>query len=191
MDMSSEIHEQHLIFKHLPRNARVLELGGNEGRASMVITKLLKNPSHHVVLESDPAIAAKLEHNKRVNRGGFHVVNAALSEKPMMQKGWVVRELTTPTPPEGWTVVPTITYQELQKKHPLPFDTLVVDCEGCLGPIFRSYPQILHKVRTIIIENDAVLFSRELNEEILTFLTKNGFRCVASEHSGFYEVWKR
>jgi FkbM family methyltransferase len=191
MDMASEINEQHLIFKHLPRNAKVLELGGNEGRASMIITKLLKNPSHHVVLESDPVIAEKLEHNKRKNRGKFHVVNAALSEKPMMQKEWVVQELTTPTPPEGWTIVPTITYRELQKKHPIPFDTLVVDCEGCLGPIFRSYPQILRTVRTIIIENDAVFISHDLNEEIKSFLTKNKFRCVESWHTGFYEVWKR
>ena len=88
VDMTKELPEQELLFRYIRGDAKVLEFGGNIGRSSIVISKLLDNPQDHVVLESDPKIAAQLEKNRRANGCGFVVVNAALSETPIIQKGW-------------------------------------------------------------------------------------------------------
>ena len=66
VNMSGELPEQKIIFGNLPRNSKVLEIGGNIGRASIIISNLLKNPLDHVVVESDPKIADKLKENRYV-----------------------------------------------------------------------------------------------------------------------------
>ena len=47
---SDETYEQYMTYRFLPRNASVLELGGNIGRNSMLISSLLNDPTKHVVL---------------------------------------------------------------------------------------------------------------------------------------------
>lgn len=197
VDMSGELPEQEIIFKYLPRNAKVLELGGNIGRASIVINKILENPKDHVVLESDPDIANELIKNRQANHCQFIVVNKALSKTPMIQKDWNAKNVksTIEPLPEGWKHVPTITMEELIRRYPIRFDTLVADCEGCLEPIFKSYPYILDRIHTIIIENDAEFIDGESNNFIKTFIKKQGFHsveCRPHQHiQCFYQVWKR
>lgn len=196
VNMSDELPEQELIFRFIRGDAKVLELGGNIGRSSIVISKVLQKPHHHVVLESDPEIVKELVRNKQKNKCGFQVVNAALSEKPMIQNGWTTQcHDPQTTIPHGWKVVPTITLQQLMTLYPIPFDTLVVDCEGCLEPILRSYPFFLDNIHTIIIENDAQFISEESNNFIGSFIRKKGFRNVEcrplNHYPCFYQVWLR
>lgn len=198
MDMSGELPEQELIFKHVRYNAKVLEFGGNIGRSSIVISKLLKNPQNHIVLESDPKIAKELIKNKINNNCGFIVINAALSETPIIQNGWTSKNIThTFTPlPKGWKYVPTITYQELLQKYPIQFDTIVADCEGCLEPIFKSYPYILDNIHTIIIENDAQFYNQKSNDYIQSFIKHKGFRSIECQDLDkrikcFFQVYVR
>lgn len=198
VDMNAELPEQELIFKFIKRDAKVLELGGNVGRSTIVISKLLGNPENHVVLESDPDIAKELTKNKIANKCHFKVVNAALSETPIMQSGWLAQNIEpTHTPlPAGWKYVPTITYKELEAKHNIKFDTLVADCEGCLEKIFKSYPRILDNIHTIIVENDAVFYNADMDTYIKSFIQKNGFRSVeckdlSPDKPCFYQVWVR
>jgi len=57
MDMKGELNEQELIFSYMKPGSRVLEFGGNIGRTSVVISKILGNTGAHVVFESDPISA--------------------------------------------------------------------------------------------------------------------------------------
>lgn len=64
--MTGEMNEQEIIFHHLDRDsAGVSEFGGNIGRSSIVIDKLMNHPERHVVFESDPDNARIL---KRIRR---------------------------------------------------------------------------------------------------------------------------
>ena len=196
VNMSGELTEQELIFRYIREDAKVLELGGNIGRSSIVISKILQKPHHHVVLESDPEIANELMQNKKANKCGFQIVNAALSEKPMIQNGWTTQlHEHNRIIPHGWKAIPTITLQQLQTLHPISFDTLVVDCEGCLEPILKAYPFFLDKIHTIVIENDAQFISQESNNFIDSFIRKKGFRNVEcrqlEQYPCFYQVWLR
>lgn len=200
LDMNGELPEQELIFKYIKNNSKVLEFGGNIGRSSIVISKLLNNPKNHVVLESDPEIAKELIKNRDKNHCHFIVVNAALSETPIIQNGWsskIVKNTTITTPPpQGWKYVPTITYHELIQKYRIQFDTIVADCEGCLENIFKSYPYILDNIHTIIIENDAQFYNEKSNEYIQSFIKHCGFRSIECKNldnniSCFFQVWTR
>lgn len=200
VDMTGELPEQELLFRYIRGDAKVLEFGGNIGRSSIVISKLLDNPRNHVVLESDPKIAKQLEKNKQANGCGFTIVNAALSETPIVQRGWDAASvdlgsMSTP-PPDGWNYVPTITWAQLKQKHPIHFDTIVADCEGCMEKIFQSYPHILDGIRTIIIENDAQLRDARANDFISSFIARRGFRSVEcralnSDRPCFFQAWLR
>jgi hypothetical protein len=46
------------------------------------------------------------------------------------------------------------TLPELKEKYPINFDTLVLDCEGAFYYILMDYPEILHGINLIIMEND-------------------------------------
>ena len=161
MNMSEELNEQMLIFRFLDRDTNgVLEFGGNIGRSSIVINKLMKNPENHVVFESDPDNAKILEENKKKNGCKFHVVTAGLSSKPLIQNGWHTKiDDGTPYDKSHWKPVSTITLEDLKKMYPISFDTLVIDCEGCIIPILKDYgEELIATIKTVIIENDDCFF---------------------------------
>ena len=196
VDMTGELPEQKLLFQYVRPGSRVLEFGGNIGRSSLVISKILKGSGIHVVFESDPESAQILTRNRDRNGLQFHVVNAALSEKRIAQKDWnsILLE-PNQSIPEGYYEVNTISWDRFRQIFPHTFDTLVVDCEGCIDSILKSYPQILDTIHTVVLENDG---GDDTNERIRKTFREKGFRSV---HCGihpsdtsitcFFEVWKR
>jgi len=199
VDMHEELPEQELIFAHLDRDSKgVLEFGGNIGRSSLVINKLLKHPEHHVVFESDPVIAQQLESNRDTNHCSFQIIPACLSDKAMVQHGWSTT--TTGDAPQGnsWKSVPNLPYSVFKEQYSwIEFDTLVVDCEGCLASILKDHGEdLLSTIQTIIIEHDD-RFNRNVPQNyIRPFLLNHGFESVQrldlnSDHKDFHEVLRR
>ena len=198
-NMLDEFPEQLMVAKYLKGNERVLEIGGNVGRNSLVIATILekKGNANLVVLECDSKNASDLVQNRDANKLKFHVETSALSLGRLIQAGWT----TCPLPedglvPEGFVEVPTITLQSLQEKYPIAFDTLVLDCEGAFYYILRDMPDILKGIRLIIVENDYTEIRCKI--EVDHILSENGFRVDYMESGGwgpcepaFYEVWVR
>ena len=90
-----------------------------------------------------------------------------------------------------------MTWPELQKKYGhLAFDTLVADCEAALYYILQDAPEMLTRLRTVIMENDYAVL--EEKKSVDAALTKAGFRPVYYAAGGwgpcrsnFFEVWSR
>ena len=101
---SDESFEQYMTYRFLPRDSSVLELGGNIGRNSMLISSILTNPEKHVVLESYSEIADCLKKNRDENNKRFHVEDAALSKRKLLQKE------------NSWTTIPSDRLLEGYKK---------------------------------------------------------------------------
>ena len=183
-----------MSVKYLKGNEKVLEIGSNIGRNSLIIGSLLKNSSNLVTLESDPVSYKKLLINKQYNNLYFHCENAALSKRNLIQQGWdtIVSYVLLP----GYEKVNTITFEQLKEKYKIQFDTLVLDCEGAFYYILMDFPEILDGIKLIIMENDYKIFSHK--EYIDSILKKNNFYI---DYSGtdvnawgnckknFYEVW--
>lgn len=193
-----ELPEQKMAVSYLTGNEKVLELGGNIGRNSLVIARILNaaqgNCANFVSLECDPSIAQQLTENRDLNNFDFHIENSALSKRKLMQKGWDTKVSDVLEPEYKW--INTITWDELNAKYQIVFDTLVLDCEGAFYYILMDMPEILDNVNLIIMENDYHdIEKKKYIDEVMTF---KGFNRDYVEPGGwgpcvynFFEVWIR
>jgi FkbM family methyltransferase len=189
-----ELPEQKMVTRYFTGKEKVLEIGGNIGRNSLIIASILENSSNLVVLECDPNIANQLFENREINNLKFTIENAALSKRKLIQQGW--NTIVSDKILDGYQPVHTITLTELSSKYKIEFDTLVLDCEGAFYYILMDMPEIINNVKLIIMENDYWELSHK--KYIDSVLTKNNFYRDYVEGGGwgpcknnFYEVWKR
>lgn len=191
---NEELPEQKMVVRYLTGKEKVLEIGGNIGRNSLVIAKLLEEQTNLVTLESDSGIAKQLQENRDINNFTFNIENSALSYKKMIQKDWDT--ICSDVLINGWKWVNTITFSELRNKYNMDFDTLVLDCEGAFYYILQDMPEILNGINLIIMENDYWDINKK--QYIDMILIQNNFHVDYIESGGwgpcynnFYEVWKR
>lgn len=191
-NFSQELPEQKMVVKYLTGNEKVLEIGGNIGRNSLVIASIINN-NNLVTLECDVNIAKQLEDNRNLNNFNFHIECSALSNRKLIQIGWDT--IPSETLLEGYKWVDTITFDNLKAKYNIEFDTLVLDCEGAFYYILMDIPEILNNINLIIMENDYHDISKK--NYVDDILKKNNFYVDYVESGGwgpcynnFFEVWK-
>ena len=199
-----EYPEQLLSARYIKGNERILEIGGNIGRNSLVMSYILKNSTlwkHEnnllVTLECSSEIAKHLKVNKDINSLNFFVEEFAISNKKLIQKDWDVHEFDHELLdlPIHFSIVPTIDLQYLRKKYGV-FDTLILDCEGSFYGILRDFPEILDGINLIIMENDYHDIQNKIFIDSVLF--KHNFNVKYEEKGGwgpckefFYQVWEK
>ena len=111
----------------------------------------------------------------------FYVENTALSKRNLIQKGWdtIVSDIVLPE----YKKVNTITYEQLNKKYNIQFDTLVLDCEGAFYYILQDMPEILNNIKLIIMENDYHDITHK--NYVDDVLTKKGFKNIYTKAGGW------
>jgi FkbM family methyltransferase len=192
---NDELPEQKMVVRYLTGSEKVLEIGGNIGRNTLVIASILgSNCNNFVTLESDLNIAKQLEENKFLNNFNFHIENSALSKRKLIQQKWDT--IPSDILLDGYTWVNTITLEELKIKYNIEFDTLVLDCEGAFYYILIDMPEILNNIKLIIMENDYWDISKK--NYIDNILKENNFNRDYVEGNGwgpcrdnFFEVWNK
>uniref|UniRef100_A0A6C0HBX4 Methyltransferase FkbM domain-containing protein n=1 Tax=viral metagenome TaxID=1070528 RepID=A0A6C0HBX4_9ZZZZ len=196
-NFNSELPEQMMAINHIKGNEKILEIGGNIGRNSLIISSLLTDSKNLVTLESDTEIALQLTENRDINNLQFHIENSALSLRKLIQKNWdtIVSDELLP----GYKPVNTITLDQLNDKYNIEFDTLVLDCEGAFYYILLDMPEILNNINLIIMENDYHNLEHKLY--IDNRLREENFEVVYSHFGGwdntcpcynnFFETWKK
>lgn len=194
-----ELPEQKMAFRYLTGNEKVLELGGNIGRNSLVIASILNkyskgNDKNLVVMETCNDSFNKLNENRDINNLNFNIENSALSKKKLIQKEW--NAIPSDIILDGYFPVNIIDYKTLESKYQIKFDTLVLDCEGAFYYILQDMPEILTNINLIIMENDYT----DINHKnfVNTILRTNNFYRDYVEVGGwgccyncFFEVWKK
>jgi len=196
-NIEEELPEQIITAKYLKGDEKVLEIGGNIGRNSMIIASILnKNNNHnYVTVEMCPDDYKKLEQNRSQNNLNFTIVNGAISKRPLIAHGWSSYPFEGIMPPDYY-MVNTITWNEFKKIIPIEFDTLIADCEGALFYILQDTPEILDNIKLIIVEND--YFNNYKQAFVENIYKEKGFvRDYYQVHPGdanfpnFFEVWIR
>ena len=192
--MEEEVPEQLMAQRFLTGKEKVLEIGGNIGRNSLVISTILEDESNLVVLESNSYIAEQLEENRDYNNFKFKIEKSALSKRKLIQRGW--ETIPSDTLLKGYSWVNTISIEELREKYKINFDTLVLDCEGAFYYILMDMPEILENIKLIIMENDYDDIKKY--EYVKNKIEKEGFTRIYFEPGGwkkytsnFYEVWEK
>jgi FkbM family methyltransferase len=195
--MQDELSEQKMSVRFLTGKEKVLEIGGNVGRNSLIIASVLLDPNNLLVLESDPTNAQLLIQNRDANNLSFRVIDAALSARQLIQSGWETKP--SDVLQRGYFWVKTLTYDKVREIH--DFDTLVLDCEGAFYYILRDSPEILDGVEFVLMEND---YNDPAHKEYVDeVLQQRGFRVIYREaldpclnsfphvRDKFYEAWRR
>ena len=194
--LNDEYPEQIMAVKYLTGNEKVLEIGGNIGRNSLVIGYILNqnNNNNFITLECSKEISLQLTYNRDINNLDFKIEKSALSTRNLIQRGWETIESEVLL--DGYTPVNTITLNELYSKYNIDFDTLVLDCEGAFYYILMDMPEILNNIKLIIMENDYWDINKKMY--IDNILHNNGFYVDYSRSGGwgpcynnFYQVWKK
>ena len=193
-----EFPEQALAMGFVKEDAKVLEIGGNMGRNSLVLSSILKSTDQLVVLETNLEVVPKLLQNLHQNQFQTRVEPSALSSVPLISDGWVTvpTSVANEVAHKGWKPVATITFDELQAKYGIQFDTLVADCEGALYYILKDNPEVLDGIKNIVMENDyGDIDTKNMLDSILRF---KGFERIHHQAGGwgpcyefFYEVWAK
>jgi FkbM family methyltransferase len=193
---NEELPEQKMVCRYIRGYEKVLEIGSNIGRNSLIIAHILgkKNNNNFVTLECDSAITQQLQENSKINNFNFHIQNSALSKRKLIQKGWDT--IPSDVLLDGYKNVNTITLDRLESKYNIKFDTLVLDCEGAFYYILMDMPEILQNINLIIMENDYSDINKK--QYVDQVLKNNNFYVDYSESGGwgpcasnFFEVWKK
>jgi FkbM family methyltransferase len=190
---NEELPEQKMVVRYLTGTEKVLEIGSNIGRNSLIIGSIIDN-NNFLTLESDTNIFNQLNENKNLNNFTFNTENSALSNRKLIQRGWDT--MVSDTLLSGYKWVNTITWKDLNNKYNIKFDTLVLDCEGAFYYILMDIPEILTDINLIIMEND--YHNIEHKKYIDNVLKINNFYVDYVESGGwgpcynnFFEVWKK
>ena len=190
-----EQDEQHLVKKHVSPRATVLELGANIGIVSSVINKRLIYPQNQVVVEANPAVIPYLKKNKEGNRCLFKIENCVISQEKevsfffgnTISSGGIARENSDGS--QQSVSVPGLTLADVQKKHKLTFDTLIMDIEGAEYNLLKEIEPYLDQFDLLIFEQHPSILSREQLDEINALLQKNKLSLV--DESGDTAVWRK
>ena len=195
---SEELVEQIIATKYINENDKVLEIGGNIGRNSMIIASLLNKPENLTVLETDPKSFEILKHNKEINNLNFKVINAGLSNYKLMQNSWDTYYDDSYENKDNFFQVNNITYKDLIKITGTDYNVLVLDCEGAFYYILKEFPEIIVNINKILIENDYKTVEEKKYVDDILF--NNNFVSVFQDYhpdkwgpfyNKFYEVYKK
>lgn len=205
-DFSIEVPEQLMSLRFLTGDEKILEIGGNIGRNSLIMAYIMKrkgkSQSSLVTLECDPDTVKKLQENRDLNGFDFQIEPSALSKRKLIQRGFDVASQTFESEIllDGFKPVSIISWDELKQKYPLSFDTLVLDCEGAFYDIVQDMPEVLDNIEKVFIENDFRDISHK--EYVDNILLSRGFQVEYAEDlengywwmpckKDFFQFWKK
>jgi len=169
--------EQELIAKYLPYDCCVLELGGESGTTSLLINKIIKDPSKHVIIEPSSNSIPKLYKTANIYDAKYKIVHGFIGlNRDIHKKLWPECEVSK-----------MYDLDSINKLVNSKFDVLVVDCEGAFYNILNEFPDILDNIKLIIIENDG---PQENVKHIRNKLKNNKFNLIHSQTHPFLNTTK-
>ena len=185
---SIESRTHAIIGRHLSRSAVVLETGARYGTTSCFIAALLGNSGHLVSVEPDSSVWSALEENRQTHNCQFWIVHGVIAESAdtgnsttvsdsggvpyrHTNQGYASRTFPSPSASSSssGSYDPSVsrrawTLPEISTITGLHFDTLVIDCEGCIQFLFplslssAALARRLEHVRMMIIEADMPVY---------------------------------
>jgi 16S rRNA A1518/A1519 N6-dimethyltransferase RsmA/KsgA/DIM1 with predicted DNA glycosylase/AP lyase activity len=150
-------------IKFIEKNDIVLEIGGRYGIVSFVINNLLDNKKNHVVIEPDDNVITALKINKKAHDNEYHILNSYISNNKKKIYKWgqgtflfhkksdVVNKFE-----HGYIDIPEkqVNYFDIKKKYNLEFNTIILDCNGCIQDVIDNIGDDIVNIEKIICYKD-------------------------------------
>lgn len=187
-----EMEEISLIEK-IPNleNLVILELGGCLGVVSVVSNSKLNNKENHVVVEANPNLMNYMNYNKNINNCHFKIENAMISSTSdgvfySYDKLVAGSAHRTDNQERNKTkhIVNVMTYDELEKKHNLKFDVLIIDIEGGELEFLKEIENNLH-IKYVVVELHEHLMFRGFRNECIDILKRMGMNMMSKSGQSY------
>ena len=157
-----EFIEHQLVAEFIPAHGKVLEVGARFGTTSCAIARKVFGRGSVVSIEPDERVWKYLDYNRRSHRCNFYIVHEPVGNSTVtVGRGnyeTIASYSGSSTKTDSSGRPSYYTYTELQSAIGVTFDTILIDCEGCIENLFidgdKSLKQVLRAVRVIILEAD-------------------------------------
>lgn len=183
--------ERTLARRFIPRDACVLELGACFGVVSAVINRCLDEPTWHVAVEPSPNVLPVLQRNRDRNGCRFIIEQALVSARSDGE--FFLDDCPTMSSAHKKSVrrvrVPVVTVDELERKHDLRFDTLMLDIQGGEHEFLHDNEALLRRCRCIVLEQHPHIIGPQKRDECRDVLDRSGLHLA--ERDGLVEAWTR
>ncbi|WP_424812570.1 FkbM family methyltransferase [Roseococcus sp. YIM B11640] len=189
-----ELPERLLLARYLRRGATVLELGGCLGVVSCLVNRRLRDPSRHVVVEAHPQLVRWLRANRDRNGAGFAVEPGMVAREAGARDFWTAEAIvsgSTSVAHRGSDAlrIPAQPVEEIEARHGLKFDALIIDIEGGEIEFLRDHPSLLARSRLVVVEFHPMFVGEAACEQGRRALEQAGL--VRRARVGLTEAWTR
>ena len=179
-----EVEEQEIASKYIKKDDKVLELGARYGTVSAIILDKIADTKNSVIVDPDTNITQALTNN--LNKGGYEdariFVGTMGSHKKKIHSNDSYATYTESCEGDECNIE-NMTYDNLQRKYDITFNTIVADCEGCL-PELIDHIEDMDPIKKIIFETDRA--GNVDYNKLYTKLNERGFKNV---REGFVQIW--
>ena len=188
-----EKEESTHLSNYLSPSDRVLELGSCLGYVSCLTNKVLDDKKQHLVLEANPHLIDWIEKNKQENNCHFEIEHCIISNKKKNE--FYIHDLIVGGSTKRATVhsieVDGTTFSDLEVKHGIDFNTLIMDIEGGELELFREHRNEIAKFQKIFYEVHpfANILTNEEARECELILTEIGFELLLRD--GNFQIWEK
>jgi FkbM family methyltransferase len=181
-----ERDEQITVLKHVNKNDKVLELGARYGTVTALLIDCTGSEMNVVSIEPDKSVFTCLQNNLKNNKfKSPQLFNGVVGSKKMKMSEHSGYGTQTVDCSGNTCDVENLTYDEIQERYNITFDTIVADCEGCLPDVINHIEDFSF-IKKIIFEKD--YDDENIYEPMINKLEKNNFRLVKD---GFINIWKK
>lgn len=179
-----EVEEQDIASKYIKKDDKVLELGARYGTVSAIILDKISDTKNCVIVDPDTNITQALTNN--LNKCGYEdariFVGTIGSHKKKIHSNDSYATYTESCEGDECNIE-NMTYDNLQHKYDITFNTIVADCEGCL-PELIDHIEDMDPIEKIIFETDRA--GNVDYNKLYTKLNECGFKNV---REGFVQIW--
>lgn len=170
---------QRQIFESLPASATVLEVGSRFGTVSCTISKKQENSGLRLSMEPDKDAFGHLNANVALNRCAGMQVNGVVSHSNASLSGSFYATSAGVDAHGGIRgYLPVDLEQMLAKRvgHPVQFDVLFLDCEGCAFGFIKEHEEFLRRstLQRVYLEADIDAWS-SYRAKFLPLMCSYGF----------------
>jgi len=174
-----EMEERELIRRWMPSDIPILEFGGGLGVVSCLANRKLLEPSSHIVVEANPAMAVVLEDNRDLNGCKFQVINKALAyDCDDIELNLDVEFVgsSVKASADRTVKVKTTTVAELLNTAGFDQAGIVCDVEGSEQDLIRrELASLGARIRFLMVEMHPAILGRDVVDDLMRELKELGF----------------
>jgi FkbM family methyltransferase len=193
--------DEYALIENLNKNDTVLELGACLGYLSNSIAKRVNKI---VSVEANPELSEALLLNKTINESNNLEIESCIIDSIDKDKTFYSYDLVVAgscdrsdieNPGSNGKLSKTIkkytvackTFEDIQTKYGVQFNSLVIDIEGGELKFLQQYAHILPNIRKIIIElHGRFMTIPEFNNKCIKIITDNGLTLQKEANGSYY-----